>query len=76
MPGRFTGAMLVAGEKRLDSGFGAAGARLANLRRSGALITSPADCGGQGMTGPVRLGLRGSPRRWRAVPGSGPAGAS
>jgi len=67
---------LFVAEERLDAGFDAVQAGLADLLHRGALITSSVDCGGQGMTGPVRLGLRGSTRRWRAVPGSGPTGAS
>ena len=43
-------------------GFGAGQARLAHLRRSGALIASSVDCYRAGMTGSVRLGLLGSPR--------------
>ena len=38
--GPFTGAVLVAEEKRLDAGFDAACSRLANLPRIGVLITS------------------------------------
>ena len=40
MPGRFTGAMFVAEEKRFDAAQAGAG----NLRRGGALITSSVDC--------------------------------
>jgi len=45
-PGRFTGAVVVAEERHLDAGAdaGAVPARLANLRRSGALIISSVDC--------------------------------
>jgi hypothetical protein len=55
VPGRFTSVVFVAGE-RLDAGFGAVPAGLADLFHRGALITSSVDCCGQGMTGPVRLG--------------------
>jgi hypothetical protein len=44
VPGRFTGAVVVAEERHLDAGAGAVPARLANLRRSGALIISSVDC--------------------------------
>ena len=51
--------MFVAEEECLDVGFGAAQARLANLLRSGALITSSVDCHEQAMTCLVRVGLLG-----------------
>jgi hypothetical protein len=43
VPGPFTGAVLVAEERHLDAGFDAVQAMLANLGRSGALITSSVD---------------------------------
>jgi len=43
VPGPFTGAVLVAGEGRLDAGLDAVQAMLASLGRSGALIISPVD---------------------------------
>jgi len=53
MPGRFTGAVFVAEEKRLGAGFdAAAGATLSDLRRRGALMAFSVDCYGQGMTRP------------------------
>jgi len=54
-PGRFTSAVFIA-EERLDAGFGAVQAGLADLLHRGALTTSSVDCSGQGMTGSVRLG--------------------
>ena len=53
--GRFTSAVLVA-EERLDAGFDAVQAGLADLLYRGALVTSWVDCCRQGMTSPVRLG--------------------
>jgi hypothetical protein len=53
--------MFVAGEGRLELGFGAAQARLANLLYGGALITPSADCYEQGMTGLARVGSLVSP---------------
>jgi hypothetical protein len=76
VPGRFTGAVFVATEKPMDAGFDAALTRLANLRRSGVLMTSLVDCYGPGMTGPVRLGTLGSPCRRRIGLMSKPVGAS
>ena len=55
VPDRFTSAVFVA-EERLDAGFDAVQAGLADLLYRGALITSSVDCRGQGMTGSVRLG--------------------
>ena len=49
---------------------------LANLRCGGALITPWWTAAGQGMTGAVRLGLLGSPRRCRTALVSRPADAS
>jgi hypothetical protein len=52
--------MFVAEEERLDVGFGAAQARLANLLHGDALITSSADSYEQGITGLARVGPLGS----------------
>ena len=46
MPGRFTGAVFVA-EERLDAGSDTAQAKLVNLFRGGALITSWAEATGR-----------------------------
>ena len=46
MPGRFTGAVFVAGE-RLDAGSDTAQAKLVNLFHGGALITSWAEATGR-----------------------------
>jgi hypothetical protein len=58
--GPSTGVMFVAEEECLAVGFGVAQARLANLLRSGALITSSADGYEQGITGLARIGPLGS----------------
>jgi hypothetical protein len=53
MPGRFTGAVFVAEEKRLGAGFRCRRrATLSDLRRRGALMALSVDCYGQGMTRP------------------------
>jgi hypothetical protein len=46
VPGLFTGAVLVAGERHLDAGFDAVQAMLANLGRGGALIIFSVDSAG------------------------------
>jgi hypothetical protein len=58
--GAFTCVVFVAEEECLDVGFGVAQARLTNLLRTGALITSSVDCYEQGLTGPAQVVLLGS----------------
>ena len=73
---RFTGAVFVAEERHLDAGADAAQAKLANLRRGGALIISSVDCygAGYGRAGPARPAGLDRPSLDGA--GSRPVGAS
>ena len=76
VPGRFTGVVFVAEERHLDAGADAAQARLANLRRGGALIISSVDCyrAGYERAGPARPTGLATPSPDGA--GSRPVGAS
>jgi len=67
-PARSTGEMFAGDEVRLEVGFNAAQARLANLIRGGSLVSASQHAYGEGITGLVRVGpLGGAPGISRTV---------